>query len=517
MDNWFAATVEPRPAPDWADATRAAVHDPVWFLTRQWQLGELQGENASTPVAVAVRTAERPLRGPGPGHDLAAVPPEVLVESEADDWWTPGRRLRVGRAIATALGLDPRPRWLIADPPPPYDAVSPAWDGLALWRDPDLVVDPALLPEVPPEPVPAWVPDRLVYEREDAFAGDGVRLHLRRHRGGRLDWFGFDADDLGAGAPGAAGPARTVVPARLDYPGMPRSGVWEIEDADADIGALAPDATHTATAIMTALFAAHRDEWFDAPVPTDAGNLVRIVEFTVTDSFGDRWQGSVAPDGTPAGAPGLAPPADPVRTPFGDLPWGLFHTRGLPSGELVLWQAVDRPLEGEVLERVQFGVDDESNVVWAVERRLEQRDVPSSGAGAGALDPALPPPGDTTRGQAYRYVGNQGATAGWIPYTMPDRPDRPDQDQRALTRRRLVDLSGPDPHDLPAARAAVLRDAPALPESVIPLAGLQVERRWMLARGADGAPHLWVQRQRGPLMAPPARTLRFDLAVPTDA
>jgi hypothetical protein len=44
----------------------------------------------------------------------------------------------------------------------------------------------------------------------------------------------------------------------------------------------------------------------------------------------------------------------------------------------------------------------------------------------------------------------------------------------------------------------------------VPRDGLKLQRRWTLARGADGRPLLWVQRQRLPLQAPPSSRLRFD-------
>lgn len=502
MTTFFGRKLEPLALPDWADATRATVHDPLWFLARQWQLGEFQGENASTPVRADVVTRTRVISRPGSAVELDVVPPEPLVEGGGDDWWTVGRRLRVGRRIAQALGLAPENRWLLADPPPPYDQVVPAWDGLAMWRDPGLAVDPGLLPETPPDGRPAWVPQQLVHDQPDAFEAEGIALHLRRHRGGRLDWYSVDAEataGLGAPEPTAQTP---VIPAPLEYPGMPRRGVWEIEDADADIGAFAPDAAHSATAVMTALFFSHRDEWFGIPVRSDAGRVLRIVGITVTDSFGQEFSWA---DGAGVGDDGLAPPSDLVPTAWGALPWGVFRTQGLEPGELVLWQAADRPLQGEVVERVQFGVDDESNVVWAVERRLAQRD---PGGGAAPLPSEDLPPGDLTRGRAYRYAPNQGAQAHWIPYTMPT------EGERVLRQRRLVDLSGDVPRDLPAAAAELLQGAAAeLPEAVVPVDGLQVERRWVLARDASGAPHLWVQHQRGPVVAAPARTLRFDLAV----
>ena len=34
---------------DTDEGLRARVADPVWFITRQWQLGELQGEDAAFP------------------------------------------------------------------------------------------------------------------------------------------------------------------------------------------------------------------------------------------------------------------------------------------------------------------------------------------------------------------------------------------------------------------------------------------------------------------------------------
>ena len=50
------ARLEPRPGDrDLQRGFEAAVHDPCWFLARQWQMGEHQGENASTPLVVNYR------------------------------------------------------------------------------------------------------------------------------------------------------------------------------------------------------------------------------------------------------------------------------------------------------------------------------------------------------------------------------------------------------------------------------------------------------------------------------
>ena len=69
---------------------------------------------------------------------------------------------------------------------------------------------------------------------------------------------------------------------------------------------------------------------------------------------------------------------------------------------------------------------------------------------------------------------------------------------------------------MPAPEAEVLQsETPGQPHTIAPLAvptnGIDVERRWMLARDMDGQPVLWIQRQRRSLLSPPARRLRFDV------
>lgn len=504
----LARQLEPLPRQGSGDAEAGVVHDPLWFLCRQWQLGEFQGENASTPVKASFAVSRHPIVRADTGGALAATPPEAVVEAGTDDWWTLGRRLRIGARIARHLGLEPSPAHLIADPPPPYDAVSPAWDGRALVADPALTIDPALLGEIPASAPSSWVPEELIHERDGVFTAGGSALGVRGHRGGPMDWYSVDAAD----PPPITRPALLdpVVPARLEYPGMPRTGVWELEDPQADIGGFAPDAAHSATAIMTALFFSHRDEWFDVPISATLGQILRIVEVEIVDSFGEAFTAVIDDDGVAHGHAGLLPPSEPLGD--GDLPWGLFHTRGLAPGELISWQSAPRPLHGEVLERVQFGVDDQSNIVWAVERRLGERDTDIAPPPDAVH--AVAPPADSTRAHGYRYLPSLGAAPHWIPYTFSG--DGP----RLLHQRGLADLSADPPKRFDPARAEVLRadlGAHTLTEAVIPLHGLEVERRWLLARDGSGNPHLWIRRSRRPLLSAPARLLRFDVAAPTGA
>src|SRR5215216_1177509 len=85
--------------PDAVDETlavsvQARVHDPLWLLGRQWQLGELRHDAGATPIDVRVEGTSSPLvrlRG-GPTTSATesfvtinprTTPLEALVEREA--------------------------------------------------------------------------------------------------------------------------------------------------------------------------------------------------------------------------------------------------------------------------------------------------------------------------------------------------------------------------------------------------------------------------------------------------
>ena len=133
--------LEPRPHErDFEAGFAAAVQDPVWFLARQWQMGEHQGENASSPVWINYGLSSRPIRAADPRFDPRVIPAEAIVESEIDDWWTLGRRIRIGRRFTDHPSLVGNPSLLFFNPPPPYEHFHGQPDGLMLWRQRGLPV-----------------------------------------------------------------------------------------------------------------------------------------------------------------------------------------------------------------------------------------------------------------------------------------------------------------------------------------------------------------------------------------
>jgi hypothetical protein len=229
------------------------VHDPLWLLARQWQLGEFEGEDAGTPLTVRVATHSVTVDRWAPGEDTEGRAfsreeqdlLEPMVEREPIAPPGPGLRPRAeaGAALLAALdeaGLGSH-RLAFVDhcaldlealqhPGGDHATLDPQWGrlvrllggreiadgelicqafeaagGLPPWLEPtDAAEGPALLAVVGPwlawyraEVSPpaggddAWVGERLEY-RFRIGAGATV-LSAPAHGGGDIDWHTFDA------------------------------------------------------------------------------------------------------------------------------------------------------------------------------------------------------------------------------------------------------------------------------------------------------------------------------------
>src|ERR1043165_8154178 len=72
---------------DFTRSLRAEVRDPLWMLTRQWQFGEFNGEDAATPVTARIafqhETIDRlTLKKDAAAFDPTTIPLETRVERE---------------------------------------------------------------------------------------------------------------------------------------------------------------------------------------------------------------------------------------------------------------------------------------------------------------------------------------------------------------------------------------------------------------------------------------------------
>ena len=493
----FDVLLRLEPDPHQRDLARgwsAELADPTWMLGRQWQLGEHQGEDASSPVAVEITRSTTPIRPvTGQEHlDPVTVPAQAILESEPGDWWTAGRRIRLGRtaaARAAAHGVALPASTNLQGLPVPYEALDGGPDGRVLWQHrTELGLDESWFgPVIPPgtDPVDLWDPAELSYTTSLA-AGD-TTLQISRHPGGGLDWYHADATGpLGATS---AKPVMRLTPGRLRYPGAPLPRWWQIEDAQVSIGGAAPDRSALATLVLIDLIVNHADTWYTLSVPVTAGTISTLQDVTVVDSFGDPW---------------------PVRPPAG---WSLFTTTGLSPSSLVIWATAPAPLTGPVVDDVLIGMDEDANLIWAVEQVVAGRTLATP-------EPALPSnaTGAPLAPRGFSYQAMTPVPRYWHPYVLDDTPGV----RRRFVQGRAADLSGPEPLLLPEPVSDLLMDpkAPAagpvhqLAPAAIPAEGMRIQRRAMLARSTGGRPVLWNQRRQQPISAPPVSGLRFDVLNP---
>lgn len=405
-------------------ALRAEVRDALWFLSRQWQLGEFHGEDAGSPVQAKLHVERTRLTRyrPGAGDPVAfdaATPMETTVEHR------PARlgldaRLAIGRwwlKLIAPIG-DYRQAYLDAYPvtEPDPDAESGAdraahpevWqafaaaagravDGGALlsWlrrtsthrasdgirvrsRAQGDALDAAgvrLLAWAArvfsePEAQDAWEPPRMEYQFScSAPTGDGEKvLAAEEYLGGRLDWYAVDVDpDAATLDPHGDNPADlpgattyTALPSPVAFDGMPNPRWWAFEDRRTNLGRVDAATTDVAKLLFLEFALVYSNDWFVLPCTLDAGSVATVRGMAVTNVFGERTWIEPA---------GRGRDDDWQR-------WTMFNVsvKGFDDSEadrsLLLLPTVPKALESGPVEEVLLVHDEMANMAWAVEQTV---------------------------------------------------------------------------------------------------------------------------------------------------
>jgi hypothetical protein len=82
---WNRLEGRPRAAKNFDRALKAEVRDALWMLTRQWQLGEFEGDDAGSPVLAKMRLdTTRLYKYRADGHGVRPMPEEVPLEAQVE-------------------------------------------------------------------------------------------------------------------------------------------------------------------------------------------------------------------------------------------------------------------------------------------------------------------------------------------------------------------------------------------------------------------------------------------------
>jgi hypothetical protein len=539
---------------DMTDALEARTHDPFWMLARQWQLGELTGDDAGSPILAAVSSIDAPLdRYAGPDGMVQSIPPSVPIEA-----WVEREGVRPGGAVldyrqVAESGLqflrmlrDAKMDAYVGAyvggfamaPPPPaevarMDSASKKMTGLLARRVPDGVrLAAALRAALPGLPAVAPVPP----------PDDGIVLQVARDFLAWYDSF-FDAPATTAPAPSSAWvdermeyaftlDASAASPAggftASHYTGEPLS--WT--SFDRTTAPLGPPAGVAAEPVTRTLLPtpvgfkgmparrfwemedAHVDVGAIEAGPADLGRLM-LREFALI--YGNDWfivpvpvlVGSISritslivtdTFGVAQTIPHYSQTTDGGR-------WRMFAVSGDAAPHALLMPpGLARHNAGDPIERVLLVRDEAANMAWAVERIVQAPsgtpvDISSMPVGA------APPP--EAPASMPRYELGTAIPDGYVPF-VPS-PATPGGEQRRMRRAALLGADGVPELVVPRARMLV-SEVPMFEEE-FPREGTELELRYRLARWADGSTHLWLARRKRVGALARASGLTFDVVV----
>ena len=551
---------DPRPG------IEARVHDPLWLLARQWQLGEFEGEDAGTPLTVRVVTNTVAIDRWAPGDTgdvqmLSRVQQDLLeplVEREPVSAGNAGPGLRARAEAGAALlasfddgGPSSHRDSIIAACPLDVDpahhpdgghaALDPAWVRLVRLLG-GRAADGELLcaaveaagGDLPPFLVPVDAAEGEALKEKLASWAAWYRAEVSPPPGGGEAWVGrrLEYRFRVAAGPEDGGQAVLEAPAHAggdidwhSFDVVPAGQLAGPAGAEPLPGGREVHAVLASPLRYPGMPADRYWEMEDARVdvgvveaePWDLARLL-VAEFALT--YGNDWL--VVPLDVPFGSLttlesvvytttfGESFVVAPTGSASPDADWRMFTLTtsdgtGLRDGLVAPPSAVSVQ-DGPPVEEVLFLRDEMANMVWAVERTVRGPSGIARDRSRERDDPRPPDPGAVPTAEL-DYVLQTGVPARWIPY-LPQ--------SNGYRSIHLIQgaMPGPDGASVEPL-GAVLRDAgvSALEDAEVPREGIMVRRVPSMTRRTDGSYLLWTTLRVSTGRGEGASHLAFDAAV----
>ncbi|MFL6812257.1 MAG: hypothetical protein ACJ8FD_24915 [Bradyrhizobium canariense] len=557
---WNRLEGRPR-AVEFDRSLRAEVRDPLWFLTRQWQFGEFQGEDAGSPIdarlAYATTKLVHYLPRSGDRLDFPQNQPlEAVVEREQapSDLATHRQIMRAMRLALDAEGLPPPTRQVVMAAyrtPYPLDAarLGGALDGETrrqlLFEGPHLFDGLSLLDDIPAghdgkvdgfglSPADAEAVKRAARIVQTWFAGlyslpdaatpstwsdpqveyqfacetaplddTAETLLAPSYAQGHLDWYAFDlgaaAGNDGDSPAGAERKALSFIPAAISYAGIPNPRYWQFEDRHVEFADITAATTDVAKLLLMEFALSASNDWCVIPLELAVNSLCRIEGLVVTDVFGER---------TLVRAAGRGPDSVWQR-------WSMFDLSQAAAGRdtrtaLLVPPTTPTAMRPPPIEKIVLLRDEMANMAWAVERIVPSAAGPGIDgyAYADAIAVSLPPEPDPAPGAEVRYRLGADVAWNWHPFIPVHIPGN--NRSVSLQRARLPHERPPQP-SRPIVGQIIAGPTPFfLNEEEVPRAGRIVTREFRRARWTDGSVVLWIGRRTSPGRGEGSSGLVFD-------
>jgi hypothetical protein len=545
--------IEPSPRnKDFDRSLAAGIRDPLWMLTRQWQFGEFQGEDAASAVTARILGEHTSMKYVTFGENQKqAYSSEVPLEADAESEALPrnlfmavqtGRRFLKLMKEQGLIGYLPA---LVKDFPFTYvphpndfeglqllktvegklfdgllimDAIATLQGGITLfgkWMNDNLVPtgDQNKFSTVVSRyttwfernyyqkkaGASAWLPSHLEY-RFELHAESGTResastaLVADQYSEGHLDWYSFDLRTSAGDRERRVDEERlsSFIPTPVSFRGMPHPRYWMMEEGQTDFGKIETSTTGLLHLLLAEFGLIYSNDWFLLPYPVTVNSLCEIKGIMVTDVFGQDT---------------IVHPAGRGKDDEWQR-WAMFDHTDLNNSnnltnKLYMAPALTKSLQGKPLEQVNFLRDEMANLVWAVENTVPSQ----AGKGvsgnemAATNEPEQPfvPAGEA----AIRYVIGTTVPANWIPF-VPVKIKGNDREIR-LQRARMPGQTKP--------LGSILTEKTApyyINEEEVPRSGVIVDRAFQRTRWIDGKTYLWIGRQKKTGKGEGWSNLKFD-------
>jgi hypothetical protein len=515
---WNRLEGRPRRA-DFERSLRAEVRDPLWFLTRQWQFGEFEGEDAGSPIDARIAYEVAPFDGYRADDrvwpydnktplemrvEREAVPFDLMVHMQAARVFERLLRERgvAGRlhdyvglfvldyetGVAGAATPDSRTLFdlgqaFLFDAAQLIEAVRDGshlariagFSGLTTAESNQLAEAGNLLLEwyertymQPTEAAAAWRPTRLDYHF--ACTAGATTLIADDHRGGDLEWHAFDVDSSALRDHEASAVAISFLPTTVRFAGMPSARYWEMEDSKTDFGRLEVHTNDLARLLLTEFMLLFSNDWCLVPLQLAVGTFTRVQGLLITDVFGEQTFIRAADRGADS---------DWQR-------WSMYRLNGDDSSTmgLLLAPALTSSITAPAIEQVHLLRDEMANMVWAVEDRIMSKM-------GEPLDPALgvtSPVTNELAATAARFRLGGSVPPNWRPFIPTHLPG-------SLRSIRLQRARLPNQAAFPLGTVLGVPAPYFIAEEEVPRAGRRITRTFQRTRWTNGTSFLWIGRE----------------------
>lgn len=534
---------------------KAEIRDALWMLTKQWQFGEFQGEDAASPVTAQILGVHTemdrvsfPVGQPFPLE--LDVPLETHVERE-----TIGSSLfvavQMGRYFLRLMRLNSLGLFLkdlIEKYPLSYEiepndkeaiqllqaVKNKIFDGYILYQDiltPEGMItkfETWLNSKVPSDDIKnkfkdiavifknwhqrnysqpanvndtAWIPSQLEYQFSiSSPQNQQLTLSADQYFEGHLDWYSFDMytrrevtlPNQPEIQPAPLENLVSFIPSPINFKGMPSPRYWMMEENQTDFGNIDTSPTGLLHLMLAEFGLIYSNDWFTLPYPLSINTLCEIKGIKITDVFGQEIL--------------IRPAGEGAETNWHR--WAMFHhTSKLNSQSntnlFYLVPAITKSLESPPLEEVNFLRDEMANMVWAVENIVPSQ----TGKGVRGNEMAVtdkPASDFVPIGTAeIRYVLGTTVPKNWTPF-IPVHVQGSDTEIRFQRAR----MPGAKP-----AYGVMLKEQHApyfINEEEIRREGAIVRRTYQRTRWLNGKTFLWTGRAKQAGKGEGWSNLKFD-------